>query len=580
MTLRYTIKANPAAGTYLVELEVNARDELLLRMPAWLPGSYMIRDMAAEVQSIEILCGSKKQSIQKIDKSTWRAKLNEKLQKVRIRYEVFAQDPSVRRAYLDDERGFITFSSLCLLPVGFEAAPVEVDIRKPKNKVNWKVASSLQTLDIDSDGFGLYSATDYDELIDSPAELGSWQSLKFKAYGVEHRIILSGKVPPFDKTRLINDVKRCTETVIAFFDPKTHRAPFASYTFFLNLTESLYGGLEHRASTALVASFYDLPIKGEQPSSDYGRLLELFTHEYFHAWWVKRVKPSVFIPYDLTQESYTGLLWVFEGFTSYYDALLTARSGATDKNVYLKSLQNTLNRHLTSTAGKRQSLAESSFDAWIKYYKVRTNRSRAVTSYYDKGALVALALDACIRKKTAGKKSLDDVLRYAWQQFVNAQGDYAGLDEEVMSELILDATGVDLTDELDRWVFGCEEPDYEKLLKTFGISSKKVSLEATRKVLQAKLSGADTLLVSQLDEGGSAEEGGLCVGDELVAIDGIRVRKANLEKLLKRYAGQSSVKIHVFRAGVLKECQLKFGSAQKSQTELKFSKSDKTRLWL
>ena len=580
MTLRYTIKANPAAGTYLVELEVNARDELLLRMPAWLPGSYMIRDMAAEVQSIEILCGSKKQSIQKIDKSTWRAKLNEKLQKVRIRYEVFAQDPSVRRAYLDDERGFITFSSLCLLPVGFEAAPVEVDIRKPKNKVNWKVASSLQTLDIDSDGFGLYSATDYDELIDSPVELGSWQSLKFKAYGVEHRIILSGKVPPFDKTRLINDVKRCTETVIAFFDPKTHRAPFASYTFFLNLTESLYGGLEHRASTALVASFYDLPIKGEQPSSDYGRLLELFTHEYFHAWWVKRVKPSVFIPYDLTQESYTGLLWVFEGFTSYYDALLTARSGATDKNVYLKSLQNTLNRHLTSTAGKRQSLAESSFDAWIKYYKVRTNRSRAVTSYYDKGALVALALDACIRKKTARNKSLDDVLRYAWRQFVNAQGDYAGLDEEVMPELILDATGVDLTDELDRWVFGCEEPDYEKLLKTFGISSKKVSLEATRKVLQAKLSGADTLLVSQLDEGGSAEEGGLCVGDELVAIDGIRVRKANLEKLLKRYAGQSSVKIHVFRAGVLKELQLKFGSAQKSQTELKFSKSDKTRSWL
>ena len=580
MTLRYTIKANPAAGTYLVELGVNARDELLLRMPAWLPGSYMIRDMAAEVQSIEILCGSKKQSIQKIDKSTWRAKLNEKLQKVRIRYEVFAQDPSVRRAYLDDERGFITFSSLCLLPVGFEAAPVEVDIRKPKNKVNWKVASSLQTLDIDSDGFGLYSATDYDELIDSPVELGSWQSLKFKAYGVEHRIILSGKVPPFDKTRLINDVKRCTETVIAFFDPKTHRAPFASYTFFLNLTESLYGGLEHRASTALAASFYDLPIKGEQTSSDYGRLLELFTHEYFHAWWVKRVKPSVFIPYDLTQESYTGLLWVFEGFTSYYDALLTARSGATDKNVYLKSLQNTLNRHLTSTAGKRQSLAESSFDAWIKYYKVRTNRSRAVTSYYDKGALVALALDACIRKKTAGKKSLDDVLRYAWQQFVNAQGDYAGLDEEVMPELILDATGVDLTDELDRWVFGCEEPDYEKLLKTFGISSKKVSLEATRKVLQAKLSGADTLLISQLDEGGSAEEGGLCVGDELVAIDGIRVRKANLEKLLKRYAGQSSVKIHVFRAGVLKELQLKFGSAQKSQTELKFSKSDKTRSWL
>ena len=569
MKLRYTIEAIPAAGTYLVELEFNAREELLLKMPAWLPGSYMIRDMAAEVQSLEVLRSGQKLPVRKIDKSTWRTNVGDKTKKVRVRYEIFAQDPSVRRAYLDNERGFITFSSLCLCPVGFETAPIEIDIRKPKGKTDWKLATSLRARNIGVDGFGCYGAADYDELIDSPAELGCWQSLKFKAYGVEHRIILSGKITPFDESRLVKDVKRCVETVIAFFEPKSHRVPFPCYTFFLNLTESLYGGLEHRSSAALVASFYDLPIKGKNNTAEYSKLLELFTHEYFHAWWVKRVRPSVFIPYDLSQETYTELLWVFEGFTSYYDALLTFRSGAISEEGYLKSLQNTLNRHVSSTAAKRQSLAESSFDAWIKYYKVRVNRSRAVTSYYDKGALIALALDACIHQRSAGKKSLDDVLRYAWRQFVQSEKQYTGLDEEVMSELIMKATGVNLAEELDRWVYGCEEPDYKKLLKVFGISCKKVPSDTVRRILQAKLIGDDTLTVSQLDEGGAGEDSGLCVGDELVAIDRIRTRKANIKKLLERYADQPTVKLHVFRGGVLKELQLKPRCQKEDQSELK-----------
>ena len=581
MPLRYMIEPIPTSGTYIVELELIARaEEFLLRLPVWLPGSYMIRDMAAEIQSIKVTSGRQTLVSQKIDKSTWRVAPGETARKVHVRYEVFAQDPSVRRAYLDADRGFITFSSLCLCPLGCETEPIEVLIRKPKTKSDWKVASSLPSQHVDENGWGTYEAIDYDELIDSPMELGSWQSLNFKAFGVEHRIILSGKVPPFDQSRLVRDVKRCTETVIAFFEPKSHQPPFNSYTFFLNLSESLYGGLEHRASTALAASFYDLPIQGEKHSDGYAKLLELFTHEYFHAWWVKRVRPSVFVPYDLSQESYTELLWVFEGFTSYYDALLTARSGATDKDVYLKSLAKTFNRHLTATAGKRQSLAESSFDAWIKYYKVRTNRNRSVTSYYDKGALVALALDVCIRKKTAGKKSLDDVLRFAWQQFKDSESDYAGVDEEVLPELIFDATGVDVSGYIDQWVYGCEEPNYRAILKMLGIGYKEVALGMERQVLQAQLAGRDTLTVAQLDEGGVAEKAGICVGDELLAIDGIRVRKGNLQELSKRYCGQKIVKIHLFRAGLLKEVQLKPPKSDKGRVELKLLKTSQMPDWL
>lgn len=558
MTLRYTITPVPNSATFHIELVLSARGELLLRLPAWLPGSYMIRDMAAEIQSLAILCGGQSLDGRKVDKSTWRVQLGDKQRTVTVRYEVFAQDSSVRRAYLDSDRGFLTFSSLCLCPIGREEEAIEIEIREPKVANGWKVATELSPLQIKENGFGRYQAENYDELIDSPMEIGPWQAIEFKAYGVYHRIILSGKVPPFDQQRLKSDVKCCAETVISFFEPKTHKAPFASYSFFLNLSENLYGGLEHRASTALAASFFDLPIVGDKTiSAGYAKLLELFTHEYFHAWWVKRVKPSVFTPYDLTQETYTNLLWVFEGFTSYYDALLTARSGATDTESYLKSLSETLNRHYLGSAKNRQSLAESSFDAWIKYYKVRTNRSRSVTSYYDKGALVAMALDAFIQKESVGKHSLDDVLRFAWQQFKEVGKDYAGLDEEMMPEIIFEATGIDVSEEIDRWVYGCEEPDYKRVLKTMGIDLTEEKLPIEREVLQATLSGTNALKVSQLDEAGVAELAGLSVGDELLAIDSIRVTKSNLEKLLKRYGQAKSFSLHVFRSGLLKELSVK-----------------------
>lgn len=576
MTLRYTITPVPNSGTFLIELVLSARDELLLRLPAWLPGSYMIRDMAAEIQSLAILCGGQSLDGRKVDKSTWRVQLGEKERKVTVRYEVFAQDSSVRRAYLDSDRGFLTFSSLCLCPIGREEEAIEIEIREPKVANGWKVATELSPLQIKENGFGRYQAENYDELIDSPMEIGPWQAIEFKAYGVYHRIILSGKVPPFDQQRLKSDVKCCAETVISFFEPKTHKAPFASYSFFLNLSENLYGGLEHRASTALAASFFDLPIVGDKTiSAGYAKLLELFTHEYFHAWWVKRVKPSVFIPYDLTQETYTNLLWVFEGFTSYYDALLTARSGATDTESYLKSLSETLNRHYLGSAKNRQSLAESSFDAWIKYYKVRTNRSRSVTSYYDKGALVAMALDAFIQKESAGKHSLDDVLRYAWQQFKEVGKDYAGIDEEMMPELIFEATGIDVSEKIDRWVYGCEEPDYKRVLKTMGIDLTEEKLPVEREVLQATLSGTNVLKVSQLDEAGAAELAGLCVGDELLAIDSIRVTKSNLEKLLNRYRQAKTFSLHVFRNGLLKEFFLKPRKADVRKIKLSVGSSGK-----
>ena len=582
MTVRYVIEPQPQAATFLVELNLSATDDLLLRLPAWLPGSYMIRDMAAEIQSLAAFSHGQEIACRKIDKSTWRVSLGGKKKKIQIRYEVFAQDTSVRRAYLDTDRGFLTFSSLCLVPIGMERESVEVTIKAPKSVKNWKVATTLDPVGKTAkDAFGTYRAENFDRLMDSPVEMGSWEAINFKVLGVPHRIVLSGKAPPFDRDRLREDVKKCVQTVIEFFDPVKKKAPFKSYTFFLNLTESLYGGLEHAESTALVASFYDLPIENAETSVGYAKLLELFTHEYFHAWWVKRVKPAVFIPYDLSQESYTELLWVFEGFTSYYDALLTARSGAISSEDYLRSVAETLNRHVSATAKKRQSLAQSSFDAWIKYYKVRTNRSRSVTSYYDKGALVALALDAEIRKRSQSKHSLDDVLRFAWKQYLQAGEDYVGLNEGVISELIYEATGVDLTHYLDCLVYGTQEPDYSSVFKPLGVVMQKEPLPIEREVLGVSLRGEDFLTISQLDEGAAAEEAGLCVGDELLAIDSIKLKKANLKKLLDRYRDQKQFVVHVFRRGLLKAHTIKLGKKH-DQSAFKLSAENKItfKKWL
>ena len=395
----------------------------LFRLPAWIPGSYMIREFAKNIVQIRATCQNKIIRLDKIDKHTWQAEACDG--PVTVSYEVYAWDLSVRSAHVDQTHAFFNGSSVFLEAVGLENRLHIVDIKKPDSPDahTWRVITALPEHKASRYGFGTYMAKDYDELIDSPVEMGNFILGQFEAFGTPHEIAITGKVPNLDLKRIEDDLKKICETEIAFFEPETHKAPVSRYVFFVMVVKNGYGGLEHRASTALLCSRSSLPSKNraENPQQkideDYLQFLGLCSHEYFHTWNVKRIKPAVFAPYDLRQETYTRLLWMFEGFTSYYDDLTIVRSGITDVSTYLHQIAQTINNVLRGRGRFKQSIAEASFDAWIKYYRQDENTPNALISYYTKGSLVALALDLTIRLGTGNSKSLDDVMRALWHRY-------------------------------------------------------------------------------------------------------------------------------------------------------------------
>ncbi|MBR2960427.1 MAG: M61 family metallopeptidase [Burkholderiaceae bacterium] len=583
MTIAYAVElAEPHAHIFRVTVTVPAPldQEQVFTLPTWVPGSYMIRDMAGQIVSLKAVGNDVSLPVTKIDKSTWRVSTRGLTGELSLVYEVYAQDPSVRLAYLDCERAFFNPSSLLLCPLGFEKEPITLDLIKNDSPAykHWQVATGLvRDKATKRWRFGRYHADNYEQLIDCPVEIGAFKTLSFKAHGVRHDIVLSGHVPAFDEVRLVTDVKAACERTIELFDPKAKKAPFKEYTFFLNLTVGSYGGLEHANSTALIASFEDLPFADTgKDEKGYQSLLTLFTHEYFHAWWVKRVKPAMFVPYDLSRETYTTLLWVFEGFTSFYDEKLVHEAGLVTTQAYARALSESLTQHMSCTARLRQSLAESSFDAWIKYYKPDGNRPNAVVSYYVKGGLVAMALDAHIRRMSKNERSLDDVLRYAYQQFVEAGSDYAGLDEDFIGELIWEATGVDVTDQLQAWVYGCEEPDYVQALKSMGYGAKyeTQSLVRSRLGVSVRADGVESV-VTQVFDATAAQAAGLAAGDRLVALDNVRVEASKLEKMISRIPVDEPVSLYVFRGGILLPLVVTMGAPCKDKIIVQTKKNGK-----
>src|SRR5262249_40248150 len=313
-------------------------------------------------------------------------------------------------------RGFFNGACLFLRPLGRDDHPCEVEILPPRGARAraWRIATSLRRRDAPAEGFGIYRAADYDELIDHPVEMGTFAFAPFEAAGVPHAIAISGRHEA-DLDRLCKDLRRLCETHIELFRAP---APFKRYLFLVNTVGEGYGGLEHRASTALLCSRDELPRRRMRGVTEtYRTFLGLASHEYFHAWNVKRIKPVAFTPYDLEREQYTSLLWAFEGITSYYDDLLLVRSGLISEQDYLEVLGRNITSLLRTPGRSHQTVSEASWDAWIKYYRPDENTPNAQVSYYLKGSLVALALDLTIRSRTRGRKSLDDVMRTLWARF-------------------------------------------------------------------------------------------------------------------------------------------------------------------
>ena|GEM_PF-10184 len=554
--IAYAIRAKDLAG-HLFEVTLTVRDPAadgqVFALPAWIPGSYMIREFARNIVRIRAEADGGAVALTKLDKDSWRAAPC--AGPLTLHYEVYAWDLSVRTAHLDQTHAFFNGTSVFLRVLGREDEAHQVDIERSLEVAakTWRVATTLPELGAKRYGFGSYLAQNYDELIDHPVELGDFALATFKAHGVPHDIVISGQVPNLDLARLCADLKAICETQIAFFEPKSRRAPMRRYLFLTLAVGEGYGGLEHRSSTALICARADLPStaspKGQAIGDGYLKYLGLCSHEYFHTWNVKRIKPAAFAPYDLQTENYTPLLWLFEGVTSYYDDLMLVRAGLIDEPAYFKLMAKTVGSVLRGSGRGKQSVADSSFDAWGKYYRQDENAPNAIVSYYTKGALIALALDLSLRAKTGGKKSLDDVMQALWQRYGRDfyQGAGRGVTPAEVEALFDEISGVKMKPFFQRYIRGTEDLPLAKLLAPFGVKYAD-QRKGGKPSLDVGLGGADTRL-AQVHEGGAAHLAGLSAGDALVALDGLRVsaNPSNLETLLGRYPVGAAVAIHAFR---------------------------------
>ena len=498
-----------------------------LSLPVWIPGSYLVREFARHLSPLSATQKELAVPVHQVGKAAWEVDCSADAP-LTVSYEVYAFDTSVRAAFLDSRRGFFNGTSVFLCVSGHQHDEHKVRIHGlPKG---WQVATGLLPLKVTSTGAGDYSAPDYDALVDHPVELGPFWRGQFKARGVPHELIVSGASADFDGERLLADTRRICEAQIMFWHGR-RKPPFERYVFLLNAVEDGYGGLEHRNSTALICARKDLPRVGRAtPTDAYQTLQGLISHEYFHTWNVKRIKPKEFAPYDYGQENHTRLLWFFEGFTSYYDDQFLLRTGLIDAKAYLKLVSKTVNQVQATPGRHRYSVAQASFDAWTRYYRPDENTANATVSYYTKGALVAMALDLSLRQLTpaneAPQPTLDGVMKRLWQLDRPIDEDDIAQALEAEAGQPPTAAGVwSWKDLLAEWVHGTRDLPLQALLTAFGVRWTAKSGSPAQRLGMRISESSGALKVQAVMRGSQAELTGLSAGDELIALDGWRLRR-------------------------------------------------------
>jgi predicted metalloprotease with PDZ domain len=502
-------------------------------LPVWIAGSYMVREFAKQITGISARQGKRAVAVQQLDKSTWEVAC-EAGTPLTLHYQVHAHDDSVRTAWLDTQRGFFNGTSLCLQVEGQTHVPHQLELVADAfithQDTAWQVATGLTPIKVDKRGFGTYVAADYDELVDCPVEMGAFWSGSFKACGIDHRFVVAGATPAFDGARLLRDAQKICETAIQFWHGKKRSAtPHKNYVFMLNAVADGYGGLEHRNSTALICNRADLPrlsdgtTKDAKQSDGYTTLLGLISHEYFHTWNVKRLRPAEFARYDYTQENYTELLWFFEGFTSYYDDLLLRRAELIDDAQYLKLLNKTINQVLQTPGREVHSVAQSSFEAWTKYYRQDANSPNLTVSYYTKGALVALCLDLSLRQHGVKNHSvsLDDVMRSLWARCCTGAGNgktRGPMTEADVLAVLKELTGRSWATEFKAWVHGTGDLPLEKRLTSHGVTVHHEPAQLSQR-LGLRVAEDHSVQIKTVLNGSVAHKAGFAPGDEWLGIE-------------------------------------------------------------
>jgi predicted metalloprotease with PDZ domain len=534
-------------------------------MPVWTPGSYLIREFERNVQDFEV-ADDKNQPIkwEKLNKNTWRVVTPKDAYEYHVKYRVYANELSVRTSELNSNHAFWNNANLLMYLDGHLNYPSTVRVIAPDV---WKIATGLPSVPGERN---TYRAENFDVLYDSPFEASNFKTLVFNVKGVPHRIVIDGE-GNYEPERMRRDVQKIVETQV---DLMGGEIPYRDYTFILHLRSNAGGGLEHANSTALGYPRFGFritrgdrttsasPNPGEQREPDYRSFLSLVSHEFFHLWNVKRIRPDALGPFDYTQENYTKNLWIAEGITDYYSDVTLRRAGLITEEEFLTAAARAL-QALQNTPGRmEQSVEESSFDTWIKFYRQDENSVNSQVSYYDKGAILGLLLDLEIRKRSNGSKSLDDVMRYLYTDFFKKNRNYTPADFQQAAERM---AGSRLEEFFAKYVRGRDELDYNAALGIAGLELNTGATIESGKPVEKAFFGADVvqdgdrLLVRRVIAGSPAYEQGVNAGDQIVALDNARVTRDFFNRRLEEKKPGDMINLTIFRFDELSTLLIKLG---------------------
>lgn len=551
-TIKYEVSM-PKPHTHYFEVTVSINDYKKeyfdIQMPTWAPGSYLIREFSKNVEGFKALSNKKEIKTTQLNKNTWRI-FSKNASNIEVSYLVYANELSVRTSFIDSSHGYFNGSSIFMFVDELKNKPTTLKIIPFET---WKkVSTSLKKT---SASEFIYEVPNYDILVDCPVEIGNQETFSFIAAGVTHNVAMYGK-GNYDIEKLKIDMPKVIEAETAVFGEN----PNKEYTFIIhNLTKGS-GGLEHLSSTTLEVN------RWTYGAEEYNNFLNLVAHEYFHLWNVKRIRPETLGPFDYNNENYTDLLWVMEGFTSYYDELILYRTGIYSEDEIIKRCTGSISSIENQPGNKVMSAAEASFCAWTKGYRPNENSYNSTISYYTKGSVIANMLDIMITESTKGGKSLDDVMKYLYQEYYKKQG--RGFNITEMRKAIENVSGLDLKPFFDKYVFGTESFDYKTIFSYANLDL----LELENKKITMGISLSNNIIKS-VTRNTSAYNGGLNTDDEIIGVNGFRF-DGNFNPYINNKKVGDKISILISRDNVLQT--IEFPLIESTSMSYKLTKKDNT----
>jgi len=543
--------------------------EVTVKLPVWAPGSYLVREFSKNVNLVKAYDENGKElTVTKTSKNAWKIAKG-KAKKVSVKYEVYAFELSVRTSFLDLSHGFVSGSGVFCYVDGFKdkAGKLTVYPYSGFNTISTALPKSAEGLTNDS-GATTFDYTNYDVLVDSPLEIGNQEVFYFNVDGTNHEVAIYG-IGNYDMNELKGDMEKIVHAANDVFDGTN---PNKNYTFIIHNVINGQGGLEHSNSCVLSVNRWTY-------ASDYKDFLNLVAHEYFHLWNVKRIRPIELGPFDYDHENYTSLLWLSEGFTSYYADIIMVRAGFDSKDDFLRGLQSTINYVEGGVGTRVQPVSHASYDAWIKAYRPNENSSNTTMTYYSRGSMLGAYLDAMIVNKFNATKCLDDFMQYLYQEFYIKKN--RGFSEAEFQTALETFLGQDMDDFFKKYVNGTEPLDFSNVFPKVGLNVTYVakplpSFGATFAQENGKC------IVKSVRAGGAAETAGISVNDEIIGCNGMRIDKTVLENFLNSLIAGEFCEVIVSREDVIFNASVKMDAYEKPsyKLEMQTPSSEKFYYWL